>query len=241
VGAVRARRVERLGALVLRERPGTADPGAVADAAPRRRARRGARTAARRRLPWSVRRARACASASPSSGARRAPARRRAATGGPTGPTRARRRARRLAGPSLHGMRGGPTSTRFDLAAVLAARLTWAQRAALDGLAPTHVTVPTGSRVRGRLRRPRRPGARRAPAGAVRRSGHATRCGGRVALTLHLLSPAHVRCRSPATSRASGGRATSTCGATCAAATRGTPWPDDPLAATPTRRAKPRG
>jgi ATP-dependent helicase HrpB len=196
-GAVRARRVERLGALVLRERAApSARPGARRGRAPRRRARRGAAPAALdAALPWSGRPRAACASASPpprstapgDNVGHPAPAIR-----GPTGPTR--RLAAELddwLGPSLHGLRRWADVDALDLAAVLAARLTWAQRAALDGLAPTHVTVPP-ARACGSTT-PTRP----RPVLAVRLQelfGVADTprvAGGRVALTLHLLSPAH--------------------------------------------------
>jgi ATP-dependent helicase HrpB len=77
-----------------------------------------------------------------------------------------------------------------DLSAVLLGRLSWEQRAALDRLAPTHVAVPTGSRIAVNYGDPG------SPVLAVRlqemfgltetpRVG-----GGAVPLTLHLLSPA---------------------------------------------------
>jgi ATP-dependent helicase HrpB len=245
-GAVRARRVERLGALVLRERaaPST-DPalaaaallGAVRDAVRARGLdagapleRRRARPARARRLPPRARRR---AGADVGHQHRRSVARlvRRGA----------RHRARRLARPvasraATLGRRRGARPRR-----VLAARLTWAQRAALDALAPTHVTVPTGSRVRVDYADPA------APVLAVRLQelfGVADTpriAGGRVALTLHLLSPAH---RPVQVTRDLAGFWRSSY-FDVRRDLRGRyprhPWPDDPLAAEPTRRAKPRG
>ena len=36
----------------------------------------------------------------------------------------------------------------LDLAALLLSRVSWRQRAELDDLAPTHIEVPSGSRIR---------------------------------------------------------------------------------------------
>jgi ATP-dependent helicase HrpB len=77
-----------------------------------------------------------------------------------------------------------------DLAAALLERLSWEQRTALERLAPTHVTVPSGSRIQVDYHDPERPVL------AVRLQEmyglRETPCvgGGAVPLTLHLLSPA---------------------------------------------------
>lgn len=92
--------------------------------------------------------------------------------------------------PHLIGMRRRAEVEALDLGGILLETLDWRQRQALDELAPTHVVVPTGSRIRVDYGDPR------APVLAVRlqemfglvetpRVG-----GGRVPLTLHLLSPA---------------------------------------------------
>ncbi|MGQ0813259.1 MAG: ATP-dependent helicase HrpB [Gemmatimonadota bacterium] len=49
--------------------------------------------------------------------------------------------------PHLSGMRSRSAVAKLDLAAVLASALSWQQRAQLDHLAPTHLTVPTGSNI----------------------------------------------------------------------------------------------
>ena len=92
--------------------------------------------------------------------------------------------------PRLHGLRSLADVGRVDLGEALLTRLDWRQRALLDELAPTHALVPTGSRVRLDYSDPAAPvlavrlqemfGATETP-----RIG-----GGRVPLTLHLLSPA---------------------------------------------------
>lgn len=143
-------------------------------------------------------------------------------------------------GPHLDGVAKKSALARLDLAAILLDRLDWKQRAALDVLAPTHVTVPSGSRIAVDYGDPASPvlavrlqemfGAQDTP-----RIG-----GGRVPVTLHLLSPAH---RPVQVTR------------DLAGFWRGSyfevrkdlrgryprhPWPEDPLRAEPTRRAKPR-
>jgi ATP-dependent helicase HrpB len=245
-GAVRARRVERLGALVLRERAAPSTDPALAAAA----LLGAVRDAVRARgldaaLPWSA----------AARGLRERVAFLRALDGAP-GPTSGTSTGdpwpdwsdAALAtglddwlGPSLHGLRRWADVEALDLAGVLAARLTWAQRAALDALAPSHVTVPTGSRVRVDYADPA------APVLAVRLQelfGVADTpriAGGRVALTLHLLSPAH---RPVQVTRDLAGFWRSSY-FDVRRDLRGRyprhPWPDDPLAAEPTRRAKPRG
>ena len=93
--------------------------------------------------------------------------------------------------PWLGDARSLADLARVDLAAALLTRLSWERRAALDELAPTHVTVPSGSRIRIDYGDPT------APVLAVRLQemfGLADTpriARGRVPLTVHLLSPAH--------------------------------------------------
>ena len=93
-------------------------------------------------------------------------------------------------GPAVRGIRRWNELERLDLAHLLLSRLSWQQRAAIDILAPSHLQVPSGSRIAIDYGDPA------APVLAVRlqeifgwtetpRIG-----GGPVALTLHLLSPA---------------------------------------------------
>ena len=93
-------------------------------------------------------------------------------------------------GPWLSGMSRLTHLRGLDLAAALRARLDWRHQQRLDELAPTHVTVPSGSRIALDYTDPK------APMLAVRIQevfgwSDTPRLGaGRVPLTLHLLSPA---------------------------------------------------
>jgi ATP-dependent helicase HrpB len=128
-----------------------------------------------------------------------------------------------------------------DLGRALQALLPWTLRGRLETEAPTHVEVPTGSRI------PIDYGAEGGPVLAVRvqelfgLDRHPTIAGGRVPLVLHLLSPAQrpiqITRDLPGFWRGSW--------AAVRADLRGRyprhPWPEDPLTEPPTRRAKPRG
>lgn len=140
--------------------------------------------------------------------------------------------------PSIHGRTSLAAITADDLANALHALLPWEMRARLDKAAPTHVEVPTGSRIPVDY-------AAEEPALSVRVQElfgldiHPS-AGGRP-LVLHLLSPAQrpiqITRDLPGFWRGSW--------AAVRAEMRGRyprhPWPDDPLAEAPTRRAKPRG
>jgi ATP-dependent helicase HrpB len=128
-----------------------------------------------------------------------------------------------------------------ELAEALRALLPWPLQRRLETEAPTHVEAPTGSRI------PVDYSAEEGPVLALRvqelfgLSTHPTIAAGRVPLVLHLLSPAHrpiqITKDLPGFWRGSW--------AAVRADMRGRypkhPWPEDPLKAEPTRRAKPRG
>ena len=143
-------------------------------------------------------------------------------------------------GPQLDGVMRRAHLDRLDLHAALLDSLDWKQRQALDSLAPTHLDVPSGSRVPLDYSDTARPvlavrlqemfGATETPRVA----------GGRVAVLLHLLSPA----RRPV-------QVTQDLASFWAGAYKAVKadlkgqypkhyWPDDPLIAEPTARAKPR-
>jgi ATP-dependent helicase HrpB len=140
--------------------------------------------------------------------------------------------------PHLTGARTLADVARLDLAGLLLARLDHGQRGRLDALAPTHVTVPTGSRIPVDYADPAAPvlavrlqelfGSRDTP----------SVLGGRVPLTLHLLSPAHRPVQ--VTRDLAGFWATSYFDVRKDLRGRYPKheWPEDPLAAAPTRRAR---
>lgn len=140
--------------------------------------------------------------------------------------------------PALVGRAALASVTASDLADALQALLPWDLRARLDAEAPTHVEVPTGSRIPVDY-------TAEEPALAVRVQelfglDRHPRAGGRP-LVLHLLSPAQrpiqITRDLPGFWRGSWTAVRSEM--------RGRyprhPWPEDPLSEAPTRRAKPRG
>lgn len=227
-GAVRARDRERLGALVLRERPiSTPDAPAVANALLSAVAENELRD-----LSWS-------------DAARQLQQRlvfmHRLDPGWPDASNAALTAT--LAdwlGPHVYGLTRRDELRRLDLAAILLGMLGWEQRAALDDLAPSHVEVPSGSRIRVDYGDPA------SPVLAVRLqelfglTETPRIAGGRVALTLHLLSPAH-RPVQVTTDLAGFWRAGYF---EVRKELKGRYprhyWPDDPLQAVPTRHVRPR-
>jgi ATP-dependent helicase HrpB len=226
---VTARRQERLGALVLRDTPvRDPDPAALRDALIAWIARSGLEV-----LPWSdsaaglrgrLRFLRALDDRWPDV----------------SDPTLAATLGEWL-GPALVGVRRRSDLKRLDLEAALLSLLDWQRRRELDILAPTHIEVPSGSRISIDYTDPS------APALPVRLQEvfgwqETPRiAGGRVPLTLQLLSPAR---RPVQVTR------------DLAGFWRGTYfdvrkdlkgrypkhyWPDDPLTAVATRRARPPG
>jgi ATP-dependent helicase HrpB len=99
--------------------------------------------------------------------------------------------AREWLGPRLVGCRSRRDVEAIDLAVLLRERLDWRQRSQLDAFAPTHLTVPSGSRIRVDYSDPG------APSLAVRLqevfgwTATPSVGGGMVPVTLHLLSPAN--------------------------------------------------
>ncbi|MFF2089133.1 ATP-dependent helicase HrpB [Paenibacillus sp. NPDC058174] len=143
--------------------------------------------------------------------------------------------------PHLIGMRNRNDLQRLNMIQVLESLYSWQQRQQLDEMVPTHITVPSGSRIPVDYSDPEAPfiavrlqelfGLRETPLLA----------GGKLPLTIHLLSPSQrpVQVTRDLSSFWSGayfevkkdlkGRYPKHY------------WPDDPYAAQPTNRAKPRG
>jgi len=144
-------------------------------------------------------------------------------------------------GPFLDGVTRRDHLARLDLMEILNASLDYARQQKLAKLAPTHMEVPTGSSIRLEYRPPEKPllsvrlqemfGCARTP----------TINDGRTGVVLELLSPGQrpVAITPDLAGFWAGGYAD------VKKDMKGRyprhPWPDDPLEAAPTRRAKPRG
>lgn len=143
------------------------------------------------------------------------------------------------AAPYLNGIMRRAHLARFDLAAALNALIGHARLRKLERAAPTHLEVPTGSRITIDYSGPE-------PVLSVKLQemfglADTPRVGeGRVPVVVHLLSPAGRPLQVT--------RDLASFWKNAYVAVRGEmrgryprhPWPDDPLSATPTRRAKPR-
>lgn len=149
--------------------------------------------------------------------------------------------AREWLAPFLDGVRTWGQLEQFDWHDALASTVPWNQRAALDRLAPTHLEVPSGSRIAVDYRTPD------APTLAVKLqevfgwTSTPLLLDGRVPVTMELLSPAQ---RPVQVTRDLAGFWKSSY-FEVRKELRGRyprhPWPEDPLNAEATRRAKPRG
>ncbi|MCP5142930.1 MAG: ATP-dependent helicase HrpB [Gammaproteobacteria bacterium] len=143
--------------------------------------------------------------------------------------------------PWLDGMRRFEHLKALHLTDVLIAALGWERRQRLDELAPTHITVPSGSRVRidydsGDI-----------PVLAVRlqemfgATDTPRLVDGRVALLLHLLSPGRRPVQVTQDLAGFWARTYAEVKKELKGRYPKHYWPDDPLQAEPTARAKPRG
>ena len=143
--------------------------------------------------------------------------------------------------PAIEGARSLAAITQDQLENALSSLLSWSDRRRLDAEAPAFFEAPTGSKLVIDY------DAEGGPAISVRvqelfgLAKHPTIAGGRVPLTIHLLSPAHrpvqVTKDLPGFWRGSY--------AAVRVEMKGRyprhPWPEEPTAALPTTRAKPRG
>jgi ATP-dependent helicase HrpB len=142
--------------------------------------------------------------------------------------------------PHLEGVNSAKMIARLDIADILRHSLEYRQQRELDELAPSHLTVPSGSRIKidytGEI-----------PVLAVKLQelfglpvGPAL-CGGRVSVLLHLLSPAGRPIQVTRDLRGFWDGAYLQVKKELKGRYPRHPWPDDPWSAAPTRRAKPRG
>ncbi|WP_422003323.1 ATP-dependent helicase HrpB [Reyranella sp.] len=142
--------------------------------------------------------------------------------------------------PFLDGVSRRGHLARLDLGNALRARVPWDRQRELDRLAPTHVEVPSGSRVGIDYANPAEPTLSVRLQEMFGLTDTPRIAGGAVPLTIHLLSPARRPVqvtRDLASFWANGYRAVK-------AELKGRYprhyWPDDPLVAEPTARVRPR-
>lgn len=143
-------------------------------------------------------------------------------------------------GPHLYGLKSRDDLQRLSMAAILDGMLPWPQRQQLDDFVPTHIMVPSGSRIPVDYSDPASPvlavrlqelfGLRETP-----RIG-----GGKVPLLLHLLSPAHRPVQVTRDLASFWQDAYFEVKKDLKGRYPKHVWPDDPLTALPTNRAKPR-
>ncbi len=234
-GAVVARRMRRLGALMLAERRLDAPPADAVAAA----MAEGLRALGLARLPWTpaLRQLQARAAFL------------RALDGEtsailPMDDAALTEAVEAWASPFLDGMTRAAHLDRFDLDAALKARLGWETVRRLDAQAPTHLEVPSGSILPLDYSDAERQGG---PTLAVRLQEMfgATEtpkvAGGRASVKLHLLSPAHRPVQVTKDLAGFWARTYADVKKDLKGRYPKHHWPDDPLAAPPTARAKRRG
>jgi ATP-dependent helicase HrpB len=144
-------------------------------------------------------------------------------------------------GGALDGKRSLNDVAALDVAALLRGRLDWRQQQDLDTRAPTHLVVPSGSRIAIDY------GIGDTPVLAVKLQemfglGETPNvANGRVKLVLHLLSPAQRPIQVTSDLRGFWAGSYKAVRADLRGRYPRHPWPEDPLMALPTARAKPRG
>ncbi|MGF7050464.1 ATP-dependent helicase HrpB [Paenibacillus sp. DS2015] len=141
--------------------------------------------------------------------------------------------------PSIYGMKNRNDLQRLNLIEVLQQSLTWEQRRQLDMEAPTHMVVPSGSRIPIDYSDPHMPVVSVRLQEMFGLSETPRIAGGSKRLTLHLLSPAQRPVQVTADLASFWKDAYFEVKKDLKGRYPKHYWPDDPLEATPTRRAKP--
>jgi ATP-dependent helicase HrpB len=143
-------------------------------------------------------------------------------------------------GPHVYGLKSRTELQRLNLAGILESMLSWEQRRKLDEYAPTHFQAPSGSRIPIDYSNPSSPilSVRLQEMFGLEATPRIAR--GKVALTLHLLSPAHR----PVQITQDLANFWNTTYFEVKKDLKGRYskhyWPEDPLEATPTNRVRPR-
>ncbi len=142
--------------------------------------------------------------------------------------------------PHLEGVNSAKRIAQLDIADILRQSLDYRQQREMDEMAPTHLSVPSGSRIRidysGEI-----------PVLAVKLQelfGLAVGpmvCGGRIPVLLHLLSPAGRPIQVTRDLRGFWDGSYQQVKKELKGRYPKHPWPDDPWSAAPTRRLKPKG
>jgi len=141
--------------------------------------------------------------------------------------------------PNLSGVQSARKLAQLDVAALLKQQLDYRQQRGFDRIVPTHLVVPSGSKIRVDY-------SEEVPVLAVKLQelfGHSegpTVCEGRVALLLHLLSPAGRPIQVTRDLKGFWNGAYHQVKKELKGRYPKHPWPDDPWSAPPTRRLKPR-
>ena len=142
--------------------------------------------------------------------------------------------------PHLEGVNSAKRAAQLNIAEILRNRLDYRQQRELEQLAPTHIAVPSGSRVRIDY-------SAEIPVLAVKLQelfglavGPAV-CGGRIPVLLHLLSPAGRPIQVTRDLRGFWDGSYQQVKKELKGRYPRHPWPDDPWSAAPTRRLKPKG
>lgn len=144
-------------------------------------------------------------------------------------------------GPHVYGMKSREDLQGLHVVQILEGMLTWEQRRELDELVPTHIVVPSGSRVPVDYSDPESPvlAVRLQEMFGLQETPRIAR--GRVPLTLHLLSPAQRPVQVTRDLASFWANAYFEVKKDLKGRYPKHYWPDDPLAAMPTNRVRPRG
>ena len=143
--------------------------------------------------------------------------------------------------PWLGRMRTAQDLSSMDILPALRTKVSWKQQQFLDEQAPTHITVPSGSRIALEY------AAGETPVLAVKLqemfglADTPTVAGGRVKILLHLLSPARRPVQVTQDLKGFWNGAYQQVKKELKGRYPKHPWPDDPWNAVPTKRTKPRG